>query len=88
VARRQLWDLLFDLSGKGITFFCHHPTTWTKLNAAATWLTFTTRKLIADGTPMELEAMPDVNPPGTKRLEIRTTEVTAASGWRGNFLGF
>src|SRR5882757_1198575 len=33
-------------------------------------------KLIADGTPMELEAMPDVNPPGTKRLEIRTTEVT------------
>jgi ABC-type multidrug transport system ATPase subunit len=33
-------------------------------------------KLIADGTPMELEAMPDVNPTGTKRLEIRTTEVT------------
>jgi ABC-2 type transport system ATP-binding protein len=75
VARRQLWDLLFDLSGKGITFFVttHYMDEAERCSHVA-YIYYS--KLIADGTPMELEAMPDVNPQGTKRLEIRTTEVT------------
>ena len=75
VARRQLWDLLFDLSGKGIKFFVttHYMDEAERCSHVA-YIYYS--KLIADGTPMELEAMPDVNPPGTKRLEIRTTEVT------------
>jgi len=75
VARRQLWDLLFDLSGKGITFFVttHYMDEAERCSHVA-YIYYS--KLIADGTPMELEAMPDVNHPGTKRLEIRTTEVT------------
>jgi len=75
VARRQLWDLLFDLSGKGITFFVttHYMDEAERCSHVA-YIYYS--KLIADGTPQELEMMPDVNPQGTKRLEIRTTEVT------------
>jgi len=75
VARRQLWDLLFDLSGKGITFFVttHYMDEAERCSHVA-YIYYS--KLIADGTPTELEAMPDVNPAGTKRLEIHTTEVT------------
>ena len=75
VARRQLWDLLFDLSGKGITFFVttHYMDEAERCSHVA-YIYYS--KLIADGTPLELESMPDVNPVGSKRLEIRTTEVT------------
>src|SRR5229473_1785479 len=75
VARRQLWDLLFDLSGHGITFFVttHYMDEAERCSHVA-YIYYS--KLIADGTPMELESMPDVNPVGSKRLEIRTTEVT------------
>jgi ABC-type multidrug transport system ATPase subunit len=35
-------------------------------------------KLIADGTPSSLRELPDVQPQGTKRVEITTPEVTRA----------
>jgi ABC-type multidrug transport system ATPase subunit len=35
-------------------------------------------KLIADGTPNSLRELPEINPPGTMRIEISTPEVTRA----------
>ena len=77
VARRQLWDLLFELSGHGITFFVttHYLDEAERCNHVA-YIYFS--KIIADGTPAELKALPDVHPEGTERIEIATPEVTRA----------
>src|SRR5690242_6557907 len=77
VARRQLWDLLFELSGHGITFFVttHYMRSEERCSHVA-YIYF--GKLIADGTPDSLRALPDVQPHGTLRVEITTPEVTRA----------
>jgi ABC-type multidrug transport system ATPase subunit len=77
VARRQLWDLLFELSGHGMTFFVttHYMDEAERCSHVA-YIYFS--KLIADGTPAELKALPEVHPAGTERIEIGTTEVTRA----------
>jgi len=77
VARRKLWDLLFELSGQGITFFVttHYMDEAERCSHLA-YIYY--GRLIADGTPDSLRALPDITPSGSRRFEISTSNVTSA----------
>ena len=75
VARRELWDLLFEFSSQGMTLFVTtHYMDEAERCSHVGYIHMS--KLIVCGVPDELKTLPAVNPPNTKRLDITCEHVT------------